>query len=77
MVDNSFSYLGYKSLIYRTNNGLHYWGDHNTHIDSIFKCSCDVPSIRLKNRILKRKADCYACKRCNKKRYFRYEKAAP
>ena len=77
MVDNSFSYIGYKSLNYRTNHGLDYWGNHNTYIDRTFLSSCDVPSIRLKNRILKRKADCYACKRCNKQRYFRHEKAAP
>lgn len=77
MVDNSFLYISYKSLNYRTNHGLDYWGGHNDRIDGIFLNSCAIPSIRLKNRILKRKADCYACKRCNKQRYFRYEKAAP
>ena len=77
MVDTSFYYTSYRSLNYRTKHKLYYWGDHNNRIDGIFLSSCDVPSIRLKNRILKRKADCYACKRCNKKRYFRYEKAAP
>lgn len=77
MVDTSFSYTSRGSLNYRTKHELYYWGDHNNCIDGVFLNGCDVPSIRLKNRILKRKADCYACKRCNKQRYFRYEKAAP
>lgn len=77
MVDNSFLYIGYRSTPYRTKHGLRYWGDYNDHIDGTFLNSGAIPSIRLKSRILKRKADCYACKRCDKQRYFRYEKAAP